>query len=538
MADDDNPSFESPDAAVKHYQKLCASLQTQLADANSDIQEFTESSKELQEELEKELAAMEASERNMRKGLDEARGEMEDWKAKYTTTLKEHAATMTHMQKELESLRASEKALRTKLRDMELDNDDLEKSEREKDSSLQDFETRYGKSLERTALLEEELVNKAHLEEEAQRLRDELRDLTEEMSVMKSQALSYPPAYPRPLTPPGPTPKARPLSATPSPPGSPSPTTPRARLAGPPSISLVGATPMPRRTVSPTKSPRIPPVPGVPPILRSFVTPLSRSTKTVNLSYAAAPTPPFKGISATPKAVRERRADGMIKDMKEMTDRVKQLTQKLDSRRNLVMAGSSIPRASPQRLGMSTRTISEGRTSSDLGESTTTHSTRPLSRSTLRMSMGQGPANRTGIPTRPPSRLSVSTTSSRSSTPTPRRSPTPSNGSSTTSTRPSWGANNYPTTATTTANALGASVRRRTSSTHAMPPPPLARKSTDLSATITAGAGRRSTEMLKAEQAALGLSVNGGHPRDGIARRASIALGRSVLRRPSTSNGS
>lgn len=37
---------------------------------------------------------------------------------------------MTHMQRELESLRASEKALRTKLRDMELDNDDLEKSER------------------------------------------------------------------------------------------------------------------------------------------------------------------------------------------------------------------------------------------------------------------------------------------------------------------------------------------------------------------------------------------------------------------------
>ena len=37
---------------------------------------------------------------------------------------------MTHMQRELESLRASEKDIRTKLRDMELDNDDLEKSER------------------------------------------------------------------------------------------------------------------------------------------------------------------------------------------------------------------------------------------------------------------------------------------------------------------------------------------------------------------------------------------------------------------------
>jgi len=79
------------------------------------------------------------------------------------------------MQRELESLRGSEKKLRDQLRDMELDNDDLEKSEREKDSSLQDLENRHNKSLERIALLEEELVTKAQLEEEVQRLKDELR---------------------------------------------------------------------------------------------------------------------------------------------------------------------------------------------------------------------------------------------------------------------------------------------------------------------------------------------------------------------------
>lgn len=45
----------------------------------------------------------------------------------------------------------------------------------EKDSSLQDLDTRYNKSLERIALLEEELVTKAQLDEEVQRLKDELR---------------------------------------------------------------------------------------------------------------------------------------------------------------------------------------------------------------------------------------------------------------------------------------------------------------------------------------------------------------------------
>lgn len=43
------------------------------------------------------------------------------------------------------------------------------------ESTLQDLENRYSRSIERTALLEEELVAKARLEEEVQRLKDELR---------------------------------------------------------------------------------------------------------------------------------------------------------------------------------------------------------------------------------------------------------------------------------------------------------------------------------------------------------------------------
>lgn len=53
-----------------------------MNDANADIQEFTESSKELQDELEQELARMEKSERGMRKDLEEAKGKCEDWKVR------------------------------------------------------------------------------------------------------------------------------------------------------------------------------------------------------------------------------------------------------------------------------------------------------------------------------------------------------------------------------------------------------------------------------------------------------------------------
>ena len=40
---------------------------------------------------------------------------------------------------------------------------------------MQDFEARYGRAIERIALLEEELVEKAAREEEIQRLKDEIR---------------------------------------------------------------------------------------------------------------------------------------------------------------------------------------------------------------------------------------------------------------------------------------------------------------------------------------------------------------------------
>jgi hypothetical protein len=96
------------------------------------------------------------------------------------------------MQKELESVRASEEGFRKQVVDMELSNDGLEKSERSVsaatwrvrvahhcdralESTLTDVEARYGRAIERAALLEEELVAKARLEEENQRYKDELR---------------------------------------------------------------------------------------------------------------------------------------------------------------------------------------------------------------------------------------------------------------------------------------------------------------------------------------------------------------------------
>ena len=65
--------------------------------------------------------------------------------------------------------------MKVQLRELEMGNDDLERNERAVASSLSDVEAKYARALEEKILLEHELLDKAHLEEECQRMKDELR---------------------------------------------------------------------------------------------------------------------------------------------------------------------------------------------------------------------------------------------------------------------------------------------------------------------------------------------------------------------------
>jgi hypothetical protein len=86
-----------------------------------------------------------------------------------------HNTTTTSLQRELDSLRQENQRTKIQLRELEMGNDDLERNERAVASSLSDIEAKYARALEEKILLEHELLDKAHLEEECQRLKDELR---------------------------------------------------------------------------------------------------------------------------------------------------------------------------------------------------------------------------------------------------------------------------------------------------------------------------------------------------------------------------
>jgi len=88
-----------------------------------------------------------------------------------------HNATTASLQRELDTLRQDYQKLKVQLRDLEMGNDDLERNERAVASSLADVEAKYSRALEEKILLEHELLDKANLEEECQRLKDELRGM-------------------------------------------------------------------------------------------------------------------------------------------------------------------------------------------------------------------------------------------------------------------------------------------------------------------------------------------------------------------------
>ena len=86
-----------------------------------------------------------------------------------------HNTTTTSLQRELDTLRKDYQQIKVQLRELEMGNDDLERSERAISSSLADSEARYTRTLEEKILLEQDLFNKAAIEEDSQRLKDELR---------------------------------------------------------------------------------------------------------------------------------------------------------------------------------------------------------------------------------------------------------------------------------------------------------------------------------------------------------------------------
>ena len=90
---------------------------------------------------------------------------------------------ISHLQEETAKLKSVKDEMQRYIRELEQKNDDLERNYRCAMFSLDEFESKLEHAVERNALLESELDEKNQLAETVQRLRDEARDLKQELAV-------------------------------------------------------------------------------------------------------------------------------------------------------------------------------------------------------------------------------------------------------------------------------------------------------------------------------------------------------------------
>ncbi|KDN48520.1 hypothetical protein K437DRAFT_255494 [Tilletiaria anomala UBC 951] len=181
----DTPDTMSAEAQVRHWKGRANDLEDMLREAETTLQDWMDSSKALEAEMERELAASTRAQSDLQTRNEVLASEVETWRNKFQTAISESNRELAELRKELKMTTDTHNAYKAKLRDMELDNDELENAERMISESLADMEIRYNRAVEKTALLEEEVVAKEQLQEENQRLKDEIRDLVEELAVVR-----------------------------------------------------------------------------------------------------------------------------------------------------------------------------------------------------------------------------------------------------------------------------------------------------------------------------------------------------------------
>jgi chromosome segregation ATPase len=165
-------------------------LKTALIDTRNTLDEFQRDSRDYEEELEHNIEIMDAQNKELRNAVNALQLETEHWKEKYQEAKNDANAAMESMQREIQFLKASHQKYKELTRTLEQDNDDLERFGRVATSSLRDIELKLNQTMERNAFLESELEAKNQLVVVVQRLKDEIRDLQLELSVLRSKRAS------------------------------------------------------------------------------------------------------------------------------------------------------------------------------------------------------------------------------------------------------------------------------------------------------------------------------------------------------------
>lgn len=187
MGDPEPPEFGSLEEELEYWREQAARHQQSAEEAQEELQEFQQMSRDYEVELETELKQCEARNRELLAANNRLRMELENYKEKYETQHSEAYRQISSLEGDLAETTAIRDQLHKYIRELEQANDDLERTKRATIMSLEDFEQRMNQVIERNAFLESELDEKENLLESVQRLKDEARDLRQELAVQQKQ---------------------------------------------------------------------------------------------------------------------------------------------------------------------------------------------------------------------------------------------------------------------------------------------------------------------------------------------------------------
>uniref|UniRef100_A0A6G1RY42 NudE neurodevelopment protein 1 n=1 Tax=Hypotaenidia okinawae TaxID=2861861 RepID=A0A6G1RY42_9GRUI len=187
MEDSEGHHFSSVEEETRYWKELAMKYKQCAENTQEELREFQEGSREYEAELETQLQQTESRNRDLLSENNRLRMELESVKEKIEIQHSEGYRQISALEDDLAQTKAIKDQLQKYIRELEQANDDLERAKRATIMSLEDFEQRLNQAIERNAFLESELDEKENLLESVQRLKDEARDLRQELAVQQKQ---------------------------------------------------------------------------------------------------------------------------------------------------------------------------------------------------------------------------------------------------------------------------------------------------------------------------------------------------------------
>lgn len=182
------PKFSSKDEEIDFWRALSLKYKKGCEEAQEELLEFQEGSRELEAELEAQLGQAEHRIKDLHSENQRLKNEVETLKERLELQYSQSFKQISVLEDDLGQTRSIKEQLHKYVRELEQSNDDLERAKRATIVSLENFEQRLNQAIERNAFLESELDEKESLLVSVQRLKDEARDLRQELAVRERQA--------------------------------------------------------------------------------------------------------------------------------------------------------------------------------------------------------------------------------------------------------------------------------------------------------------------------------------------------------------